>query len=296
MSIDWVVSAAGGGLVLLVLKEIFHTIFHPGGWVGLTRAIFPAARRVAHRLGPHALALAGPVATVATIGLWALGLLLGWALVYWPHLPGDFGLAAGLPPGEQGSFPDALYVSFTYLTTLGLGDISPRADWLRLLVPLEALLGFALLTGAVSWVLSIYPALTRRRATAAGLAVLHDSLDERPEGSAEILPARLETIAAELAIVRVDLIQYPESYYFQERNRDLSLARMLPWLLALTRSEDLTSATQRSAVELRLSIDRLAATIADGFLGGCEGTDAILAAYAEDQRNEPTQLRSGGLD
>src|SRR3954447_7875977 len=31
-------------------------------------------------------------------------------------------------------------------------------------VPVQALLGFVLLTGAVTWVLQVYPALTRRRA------------------------------------------------------------------------------------------------------------------------------------
>jgi hypothetical protein len=283
-----VVSAAGGGLVALVLREIFHAIFHPGHQVGLTRAVFPAAWRAAHRLGPRALALAGPAATVAMIGLWAGGLLLGWALVYWPHLPEDFVLAAGLGPSEQGSFSDALYVSFVYLTTLGLGDIAPGEDWLRLLVPLEALLGLALLTAAVSWVLSIHPALTRRRAAAAGLAMLRDSLGERPDAIAEMLPGRLESIAADLALVRVDLIQYPESYYFKVADPDLSLARMLPWLLTLTRSDHLAGTARRAAAELQLGLDRLAATLAGGFPGvGGAGTEAILVSYAEDQGDEP---------
>lgn len=289
----WVISAAGGGLVLLVLREIFHAIFHPGGGSALTRAIFPAVWAGAQRLGPHALALAGPVATVATIGLWAAGLLLGWALVYWPHLPQDFVLAGGLQPSEQGSFLDALYVSFVYLTTLGLGDIAPREDWLRLLVPLEALLGLALLTAAVSWVLSIYPALTRRSATAAALAVLRDSLAERPETAIHVLPGRLDSIAAELTLVRIDLMQYPESYYFRAADPDLSLARILPWLLTLTRSNHLPATAWQATAELQLALDRLAATLADGFPGvGGEGTEAILVAYAEDQRDEAAGRRS----
>jgi hypothetical protein len=52
------------------------------------------------------------------------------------------------------------------------GDISPASDVLRLLVPLEALVGFALLTASVSWLLGMaerglaadVPAPTRLRA------------------------------------------------------------------------------------------------------------------------------------
>jgi hypothetical protein len=210
--------------------------------------------------------------------------------VYWPHLPQDFVLAGGLRPGKQGSFSDALYVSFVYLTTLGLGDIVPREDWLRFLVPVEALFGLALLTAAVSWVLSIYPALTRRRAAAASLAVLHDSLAERPQAAAQVRAGRLDSIAAQLTLVRIDLIQYPESYYFKVADPDLSLARMLPWLLALTRSEHLTGTARQAAGELTLTLDRLAATLAGGFPGvNGEETEAIFIAHAEDQRDEPVE-------
>ncbi|MFJ8781962.1 hypothetical protein [Streptomyces sp. NPDC102476] len=56
-----------------------------------------------------------------------------------------------------------------------MGDIAPAEGWLRLVSPLEALVGFALLTATVSWVLEIYPTLTRRRVLAIRLAVLRNA-------------------------------------------------------------------------------------------------------------------------
>lgn len=55
---------------------------------------------------------------------------------------------------------DAPYLSLVTVATLGFIDIVATAPLLRLLI---ALIGFALLTGAVTWMRQIYPALTRRR-------------------------------------------------------------------------------------------------------------------------------------
>jgi hypothetical protein len=36
------------------------------------------------------------------------------------------------------------------VATLGFGDIVPESEWLRIVVPAQALIGFALLTAAVT--------------------------------------------------------------------------------------------------------------------------------------------------
>ena len=60
----------------------------------------------------------------------------------------------GSRPRRAGGFLDALYVSFVTLVTLGYGDLAPASGWLRVVAPAEALLGFVILTGAITWVLS----------------------------------------------------------------------------------------------------------------------------------------------
>jgi len=61
------------------------------------------------------------------------------------------------------------------MTTLGLGDIKPTPDWLRMLVALHTLLGFALVTASVTWVLFIYPALARTNSLALGASAIAEA-------------------------------------------------------------------------------------------------------------------------
>lgn len=98
--------------------------------------------------------------------------MLGWALIYWPRMPDLFLYATGLKPTNNAGFLDAIYLSVMTLTTLGYGTITPTADWLRMFGPLEALIGFALLTVSLTWVTSIYPVLRRRRSLARQILLL----------------------------------------------------------------------------------------------------------------------------
>ena len=83
------------------------------------------------------------------------------------------------------SLLDALSFSLVTLSTLGYGDVSPSHGLLRLAAPLEALLGLGLLTASVSWLLSIFPVLSRRRALAYG-----ESASCRRSGTTGPTPAR----------------------------------------------------------------------------------------------------------
>ncbi|WP_455403051.1 potassium channel family protein, partial [Streptomyces bambusae] len=156
------------------MRDVFHTLWHPTRHGGLSRLIMTGCWRLSGRLagGRRASGLAGPLAMVTVVATWALTVVVGWALVYWPHMPDGFTYTAGLRPAEHAEFLDALYVSLVHVSTLGLGDIAPGEGWLRVLAPVEALVGFVLLTATVSWTLGIYPALARRRALALRLSHL----------------------------------------------------------------------------------------------------------------------------
>ena len=58
----------------------------------------------------------------------------------WGEIQGNF----------DGSFMDSVYFSFTNFTTLGFGDIEPFGS-IRLLVGMEALVGFVLITWTASF-------------------------------------------------------------------------------------------------------------------------------------------------
>jgi Ion channel len=203
----------GGILILGAGRDVFDTLFHPEGratlgrWV--MRIVWQLARRtIGHR--PRAFSLVGPTALVSVLVLWALLLVVGWALVYWPHLPEGF----RVPADEQGrGLVDALHVSLVTLTTLGSGDISPTADGLRLVVPLEALLGFGLLSASISWVLLLYPALSRRRSLAYEIALLQRAERETRVDLLQLEPDAAERMYVELTsrlvAVERDLVSFP---------------------------------------------------------------------------------------
>ncbi len=293
----WMVSGLGVIVIAAVLRDLFHTLFHPGGQGALSRRVLVFMWRSARRVGgPRRLGeLAGPLGLVGVIGVWGLLVVVGGALVYWPHISEDFSYGAGLDPDGRSDVLDAVYVSLVTTSTLGFGDVVPTAGWLRVVTPLQALIGFALLTVAVSWVLQVYPALSRRRLLASRLtslqrAAMHEAIRQADSS----LPAAvLEDLARQVAGVSVDLSQYAETHYFRDRETRFALAACLPY------AEDLAAIGRVSSrADLRLAATDLVHALADlaeslrPHVSTTERTPtAVFRAYAEDH-GETDVLRS----
>jgi len=135
----WTSTVTGIGFLGLVGLDIYRTILHSRGRSGsvteaLTRAVwrltrgaaFRRSRQGRHRLLNHVgpLLLPGIVATLVAL------LILGYALLYWPHLPADFNVQE---KAQSSRSIEALYFSGITFTTLGYGDIAPRSTPMRLL-------------------------------------------------------------------------------------------------------------------------------------------------------------------
>jgi hypothetical protein len=175
--------------------------------------------------------------------------------------------------------------------TLGFGDIVPTSEWLRVVVPVEALIGFALMTAAVTWVLQIYPALTRRRALAIRLSLLH-RVDVRrlvDDPDSDLAAPLLESLATELVQVRVDLTLYPETYYFRDGDDETSLPAVLPVAGSLRRA-----AAQAPRLDARVAgellghaVDDFARVVDRQFLRCGLDPAAVLTAYATDHGHRP---------
>lgn len=202
---------------------------------------------------------------VAAMSLWIAVTVLGWALVYLPALPDDFVVASGVDVSRD-DLLDALYYSGVTQTTLGFGDITPDRGLLRLLAPVQATLGFGLLTMVATWVLSVYPALHRQRQAASLAHVIRCAHERRDEALPDIHPTvaarRLERLSAMLSEVRMDFTQYPSTFYFAAPDATASLAEDLPFIDGLSRAEDLDDEPRAAAAELAASIELFAGTLA----------------------------------
>ena len=291
--VGWVVTATGAALLLLALRDIFSTIWQPGGRGGISRrvmtGVWALGRSGRRRRWLHHRT--GPLAMVVVVFAWLAMILLGWALVYWPHLPTGFLYTSGLDPAAHDGLADALYVSAVTLGTLGVGDIAPTDAWLRIAVPVESLIGFGLITAAVSWVLEVYPAITRRRSLAVRLAHLNEAGTREllRGGTSSIAPGLLLDLSSRIAGLRADLTQYAETYFFRDGDPEASLPAMFSVVL------DLTDEARRSGDPdfgyagelLAVSASDYLRVIDSLFLGVGGSAREIAAAYAEDHRHEP---------
>ena len=238
MDVVW--TLLGIGLVAIALRDIFETLFHPSGRGVLGRSIARGVWSLGRRLAvgaESARLLAGPLGYVAVLAAWAAMLVVGWALIFFPHLPEGFTYDAGLTPADHDSFADAVYLSLVNLTSLGYGDIVPAAAGLRILGPVETLFGLGLLTASISWLISIHSTLTRRDALAHEIHLLRESetrLGEKlADADAELLERVLTSFADQLIVARRDLIHFPITYYFQAEDEQLALSGLVPFLRRL---------------------------------------------------------------
>jgi hypothetical protein len=112
----------------------------------------------------------------ALIVLYLLLLISGFALIYLPRMPAEFSFQL---PAESANWIESLYFSGVTLTTLGYGDITPRTPFVRFFALVEGASGFALISLAVTYLITVYRALERKR-------VIALSLYHQAEGGADV--------------------------------------------------------------------------------------------------------------
>ncbi len=275
-------TVAGLVLIAIALRDIFDVLFHHEGHASLSRAVTRTVWRALRRAAdvrPALFPLAGPFGLVATIAVWAILLLVGWALLIWPHLA-SFEDVAGTP--TDGGFWEALHLSGGVLSTMGFGDVAPVDQWLRVVTPLEALLGFGLLTASVTWLFAVHPAVQARRALAYEIWLLKEASDDAPVTDGQMITELTSRIVG----VERDIVSIPASYYFRDPDERLLLSAQLPFLREVVCHAAATDADRAGAQHARalsIAIDDLLLTIAHR-LHGRDGIepDEAMRLFARD--------------
>ncbi|WP_298460899.1 potassium channel family protein [uncultured Cellulomonas sp.] len=279
----WISTAAGALLVVLTLRDIFHTLLHPSGEGFLSKVLSRSLWRVAARLGSRARDVAGPALLVLVIVVWTVLVVLGCALVYLPHMDDGFVFSGSIVPARRNDLLDAVYLSAVVTGTLGFGDVVARDGWLRILTAAQGLVGFALLTAALSWVMQAQQVLGRRRTLARYLQA-HRRGVSRSAVAPEPTSLVLDRVAHDLAGAHVDLGQSASTYYFHERDPGSALAVALPYAAELAR-EGRASAdpdVRDSAAVLEVALDDFADLLGTRFVAPAPRAD-VLDAYRHHQ-------------
>jgi hypothetical protein len=228
-------------LSLLVAADVYVTILDDRPRVGplgdtLNRTAWRVGITIARRLSRtrrhRSLNLIGPLLLPSLIIVYLVFLTFGFGLIYYPRLPTLFKVSQSF--GEPG-FWDAIYFSGMTLTTAGFGDITPHTRAMRILAVGESASGVALISLAVTYLLTVYGALQRKRAVAlsfyhqagegANVAgfVAHHFVVDRFVG----LEGVLRTAARDLQSLLESHIEHPILHYFHTVEVYKSLPRVL---------------------------------------------------------------------
>lgn len=170
----WLAQVVGTGLVLLAMIDIYLTVLYPRGGKGvlsvpLSRGlwrIFRLSGRIKSKNRDRLLSYIGPTLLVATVALWVSLLIVGFAFIVLPALGSEIQMETG---ATRTDFVTALYYSGYSLTTLGTGELTPKTSTYRLLMILEAVLGFSVLSMTLTFFGSVYTQLIQRNVFALSL-------------------------------------------------------------------------------------------------------------------------------
>jgi hypothetical protein len=287
-------------LIGVAAGDVFQTLFHPAGRGTLSdwtaHLVWKAFRALANRFR-GVLTYAGPVAILSIIVSWAAYTIVGFALIYLPHMGSQFIFDPGVNPANHRGFWEALTSSLGALITLSVG-LEVKSEWMALLRGLEAVIGFGLLTASMSWLLSIYPVLEERRSLAQRATLLHNA--ERVNHTDMIAACSEQVhewiigIAADLASLRNQMAQFPISYYFHMGEPQTALAGALPYLYELAERAVASNvlAVRLAGTALGGAVEDFLGLLAEGFLRMPDGDkQAVLRAYAHEQMWDMMRLQ-----
>jgi hypothetical protein len=235
----------GLAVVVVVLWDVFETIilprrvtrrfrlvrlFYRNTWIPWSR-VARAIRRGSRR--ESFLSYFGPLSLLALFVVWAAGLIFAFALL---HFGAGSAINSPIAPTGHPGFRTDLYLSGTTFFTLGLGDVTPRTEFARVITVMEAGIGFGFLAVVISYLPVLYGAFSRREVNIS----LLDARAGSPPTAAELLRRHTqpqsvaaleqyfhdwETWAAELMESH---LSYPVLCYFRSQHNNQS------WLAALT--------------------------------------------------------------
>lgn len=299
----WLIQLAGGGLILLAISDIFLTVLYARSGVGLVsprihqhlwRAMVRLARGRSKRM-QRLLSFGGPLMMVLSVVAWVAMLLFGSALIVWPLLGTHIQASDGPTPN---SFAAALYFAGYSLTTLGMGDLVPKSDGLRLFTIFLGMLGFSVVTLSLTYFMSVYSALVRRNVVSQTLHHVSGGSGSSADVVAALGPggtfdqgrSQITTIATGVLDIVESNEAYPVLQYFRMNHARYGVARVA--LLVLDSASLMRSALSPAYCDfVRSGAVKLLWGSAHSLLGDAEQSAFVWAARPEN-RNPGTENSS----
>ncbi len=240
----WVEPILGVTLMLVVLADVFVTILYARMGTSILserigRALWLAFRGVSNLASPRrdrVLAYAAPVIVLTVLAVWIVLLMLGAALVIYPHL----GTAVTSSSGPtKTDFVTAFFAAGNSITLVGSGNFSPQTPAFKAFYIVNSFLGMTMISLTLTYLMQIYNALQRRNTLA--LAV-HEASGETgdaadligsvgPQGNFSNGYTHLAQFASEMRSVKESHHFYPVLVYYRFTEAYCTLTRLTTVLL-----------------------------------------------------------------
>jgi hypothetical protein len=225
-------------LILIVLLDIFLTVLYArigtsiiGSMFG--RLVWVAFVKASKLAGPSrgaVLSFCGPVVLVLLVWVWAIGLMLGAALIMHPELGTSIRAASGETPSD---FVTAMYAGGSSMSIVGASDFTPHTSATRLLFLLNSLIGMSVMSLTLAYVMQVYTALQRRNVLAMNIHFLSACTGDAAELLARLGPqgqfsggyTNLSQLAVEMTQAKEAHHFYPVLFYFRFSDSYHSVSR-----------------------------------------------------------------------
>lgn len=308
-ALDPALVVVGAFLVTATLVDIVVTVIGVSGGHGMvskwvSRTVWRLARSVAKGGHKHdVLRAAGPAIFIGITMAWAVLLVVGWVLVFWPD--------AALSPSEDAGLI-GLWDRFDHSASLVLGGSTPLATsdeqpW-AFVARLARFSGLGLASFGLAYALPVVGAVVRIRRAATGIDVVggddrHIETTARLDGGDSVAHLYLINVTGDLCDAGQLTNAYPILPFFHSKQPSTSLPVQVARLDAyLARRDPSSSSVPDSVTEpLARAIDSLLEVVGAHFLAGDPGfpadpderRSAIIAAWCEHDGWAAHEIPSG---
>lgn len=226
-------------LITVAILDMFLTVFMIGGGVGpqsqwaadRTWRLVLSFHRPESPVSHSWMRAAGPLIVLLVLSLWVMELTLGWALVFLPQ--------AFLDPATATGFGDRLvFASHSVMGRSGNHPALQVSDgfW-EFVQSMAGVTGVLVVSVGLAYVLPIVSAVAHKRAIAAGIATLGETVDTMyslasTRGGA-VFELYLVSLVSDISLCAERHRAYPVLHYFHSKDQHAALAPSIAKLCLL---------------------------------------------------------------
>jgi hypothetical protein len=211
---------AGAALGLAIILDVFLTVLYARAGTGIfsyfiAKIISNLFRLVARNFDKRRgaiLSYCGPLVLISIVGFWSIFLAIAAAMILHPYL-GTSVTSSSMPDDKD--FITALFAGGNSLSIVGTGDFTPQTTPFKLFYFYNSLIGTAVISLTLTYLMQVYSALNRRNSLAMQIHQLTGETADAAQMIARLGPSgKFDSGNSDLSSVASSMTQAKESHHF----------------------------------------------------------------------------------